>query len=41
VTGLRWYRWDRIEPSTGWVLRLAAERSSDGQAWALEATDSR
>jgi hypothetical protein len=36
---LRWYRWDRAEPSTGWALRLAAERPSDGRAWAVEAVD--
>ncbi len=41
IGGLRWYRWDRLEPSTGWVLRLAAERPSDGRAWAVEATDAR
>lgn len=36
---IRWYRWDRPEPSTGWSLRLAAERTWDGRAWAVEATD--
>jgi hypothetical protein len=41
VTGLRWYRWDRVDPSTGWALRLAAERASDRRGWAIEATDTR
>lgn len=39
VDELRWYRWDRLEPATGWALRLAAERPADGYAWAVEATD--
>lgn len=34
-----WYRWERAEPSTGWAIRLAAERPDTGEAWALEATD--
>ncbi|MGH9222989.1 MAG: DUF6183 family protein [Acidimicrobiales bacterium] len=38
---LRWYRWDRIEHTTGWSLRLAAERPADGLAFAVEATDTR
>jgi hypothetical protein len=38
-TDLRWYQWDRADPSTGWVLRLAAERSRDRRAWAVEAID--
>ena len=36
---LRWFRWDRLEPSSGWVLRVAAESAEDGRAWAVEATD--
>jgi hypothetical protein len=36
---VRWYRWDRPEPATGWALRLAAERTGDGLAWAVEASD--
>ncbi len=40
LTELRWYRWDRLEPSSGWALRLAAEHPEDGRAWAVEATDS-
>ena len=39
VDGLRWFRWDRLEPSTGWALRLAAESASEARAWAVEATD--
>jgi len=39
--GLRWYRWERPEPATGWSLRIAVERPADGQAFALEATDTR
>lgn len=38
---LRWYRWDRPEPGTGWCLRIAAERPSDGRAFAVDATDRR
>lgn len=38
---LRWYRWERPEPATGWSFRLAAERPSDGRAFAVEATDRR
>jgi hypothetical protein len=38
---MRWYRWDLADSATGWVLRLAAERPSDGRAWAIEATDHR
>jgi hypothetical protein len=40
LEGLRWYRWERLEPFTGWALRLAAEHPVDGRAWAVEATDS-
>jgi hypothetical protein len=37
---LRWFRWDRLEPSKGWVLRLAAQSvETPGRAWAVEATD--
>lgn len=36
---LRWYRWDRVEPGSGWVVRLAAESVHEARAWALEATD--
>ena len=39
VDALRWCRWDRLEPSKGWVLRLAAESAGEGRAWAVEATD--
>ena len=38
---VRWYRWDRPEPATGWALRLAAEHHGDGVAYAIEATDRR
>lgn len=36
---LRWYRWERVDPSIGWILRLAAESPEDGRAWGLDATD--
>lgn len=39
IAELRWHRWERLEPSTGWALRLAAEHPADGRAWAIEATD--
>lgn len=39
LEGLRWYRWERLEPSTGWALRIAAEHPGDERAWAVEATD--
>jgi hypothetical protein len=39
VERVRWYRWDRLEPSTGWILRLAAEDPEEDRAWALEAVD--
>ncbi|HEX6597079.1 MAG TPA: hypothetical protein VF045_09100 [Acidimicrobiales bacterium] len=38
---LRWYRWERLELSAGWSLRIAAERPEDGRAFAVEATDRR
>lgn len=38
---VRWYRWEPAEPTVGWSLRLAAERPSDGRAWAVDATDRR
>jgi hypothetical protein len=38
---LRWYRWDRDDPATGWALRLAVEDADRGRAWAVEATDHR
>ena len=39
VGRLRWFRWERSQPATGWTLRLAAESPDEGTAWALEATD--
>lgn len=36
---LRWFRWERLEPSSGWVLRVAAESPAENRAWAMEATD--
>lgn len=39
VERVRWYRWDRLQPSTGWVLRLAAELPEENRAWAIEAID--
>ena len=36
---LRWFRWERLEPSSGWVLRIAAELPEEGRAWAVEALD--
>jgi hypothetical protein len=39
VAELRWYRWDAMEPATGWELRLAVEDPDDGLAWAVAATD--
>jgi hypothetical protein len=36
---LRWYLWDDLAPSTGWVLRLAVEDPEHGLAWALSAMD--
>ncbi len=36
---LRWYFWDDLAPSTGWVLRLAAEDPEHGLAWAMSAMD--
>lgn len=38
---LRWFRWRRVEPEQGWVLRLAVADPLDGLAWAVEATDQR
>lgn len=40
IDELRWRRWRRREPETGWVLRLAAADPAHGLAWAVEATDS-
>ena len=39
VGRLRWFRSDRLEPSKGWTLRLAAESPGEDRAWAVEATD--
>ena len=36
---LRWYLWDDLAPSTGWVLRLAAEDPEHGVACAVSAVD--
>ncbi len=36
---LRWYVWDDMAPSTGWVLRLAVEDREHGLAWAVTAID--
>jgi hypothetical protein len=36
---LRWFAWDRGEPTSGWVVRLAVEDPASGRAWALEAHD--
>jgi len=36
---LRWYRWDAGDPDTGWSLRLAAENTDRGRAWAVSAVD--
>ena len=36
---LKWYLWDDLAPSTGWVLRLAAEDPEHGLAWAVSAMD--
>lgn len=39
---LRWFRWDRGHPATGWELRLAVELRRSGQeprSWAVEAVD--
>ena len=38
---LKWFLWDDLAPSTGWVLRLAAEDPEHGLAWALTATDAK
>jgi len=39
VTRLRWFAWERAEPVTGWVLRIAVEDPASGRAWALDAHD--
>jgi hypothetical protein len=39
VSSLRWYRWDAGDPETGWSLRLAAEDTRRGRAWAVSAID--
>jgi hypothetical protein len=39
ASSLRWYRWDVGEPDTGWSLRLAAEDTARGRAWAVSAVD--
>ncbi len=36
---LEWLRWQRPEPESGWVLRLAVADPLDGLAWAVEAVD--
>ncbi len=36
---LRWYLWDDLAPSTGWVLRLAVEDPEHDLAWAVSAID--
>lgn len=38
-SSLRWYLWDDLAPSTGWMLRLAVEDPDHNVAWALSATD--
>ena len=42
VAALRWYRWEpAVGASPGWSLRLAAEHPTAGQAWVVEAVDTR
>lgn len=36
---LRWYRWDAHEPAGGWRLQLAIEDTTEGVAWAVNASD--
>jgi hypothetical protein len=36
---LRWFAWDRGEPATGWIVRVAVDDPAAGHAWALEARD--
>ncbi len=36
---LTWYRWDAHEPPSGWRLQLAIENTSEGVAWAINASD--
>lgn len=38
---LNWFLWDDLGPSTGWVLRLAAEDPEHELAWAVSAVDAR
>jgi hypothetical protein len=39
LADLRWYRWDAHEPPGGWRLQLAIEDTSEGLAWAINASD--
>jgi hypothetical protein len=39
LAALRWWRWDRGEPESGWVLRIAVEDHAAGLAWAIDAHD--
>lgn len=39
LANLRWYRWDAREPEGGWRLQLLVEDTSEGLAWAINATD--
>jgi hypothetical protein len=36
---LTWYRWDAHEPAGGWRLQIAVENSTEGVAWAINASD--
>ena len=39
LADLRWFRWDAHEPPGGWRLQLAIEDTSEGLAWAINASD--
>jgi hypothetical protein len=39
VAALRWWKWDRHQPATGWQLRLAIEDPDASIAWAIDAHD--
>jgi hypothetical protein len=39
ASSLRWYAWDDLAPSTGWVLRLAVEDLDHHVGWAVSAID--
>ena len=39
LASLRWYRWDAHEPEGGWRLQLLVEDTTEGLAWAINATD--